>query len=186
MTARILAARPGNLWRVAQNSAGRLSIASQACCATCVCQDCRQEPNLPRPSLRGDHVSRLWEPVGPGTDLLRRWDSGPFFRSFSSNGYGYSPQTIGKMVSLSHSARYDRPSPTGSQVQLRLTFVQSSTPEPANITQPQITADIPRACAPMAHDDGAPETGTRPAHPDSRNEFVGIAASDRLRSENIA
>jgi hypothetical protein len=41
-------------------------------------------------------------------------DSGPFFRSFSSNSYGYSPQTIEKLASLSHLARYDRPSPTGS------------------------------------------------------------------------
>ncbi len=54
------------------------------------------------------------EAVGLGADLLRRWESAPFSRSFSSNSYGYSPQTIEKMASPSHLARYDRPSPTAS------------------------------------------------------------------------
>jgi hypothetical protein len=33
-----------------------------------------------------------------------------------SNSYGYFPQTIEKMPSLSHLARYDHSNPTGSQI----------------------------------------------------------------------
>src|SRR3990172_5767939 len=51
--------------------------------------------------------------------VLRRWESGPFFRSFSSHATAppfasLFPQTIEKLASLSHLARYDRLSPTGS------------------------------------------------------------------------
>ena len=48
-------------------------------------------------------------------NLLRRWEIGPFFRSFSLNRTRYSPQMIEKLSSISHAPRYDPLSPTGSQ-----------------------------------------------------------------------
>ncbi len=40
-------------------------------------------------------------------NLLRRWEIGPFFRSFLLNRTRYSPQMIEKLSSISHSPRYD-------------------------------------------------------------------------------
>jgi len=40
----------------------------------------------------------------------------PFFRSFSSNSYGYFPQTIEKMASPSHRRSRSVPNPTASEV----------------------------------------------------------------------
>jgi hypothetical protein len=54
------------------------------------------------------------EPGEFGADRLRWWESGPLFRSFSSNSDDYSPQTIEKLASLSSLARRDRPNPPGS------------------------------------------------------------------------
>ena len=47
--------------------------------------------------------------------LLRRRQSGPFFRSFASNRAGYSPQAIAKLSSPFHSPRYTQMTRTGSQ-----------------------------------------------------------------------
>jgi hypothetical protein len=39
--------------------------------------------------------------------------SDPHVDKYGSNSYGYSLQTIEKLSSISHSPRYDHPSPTG-------------------------------------------------------------------------
>jgi len=55
-----------------------------------------------------------WKPVGFRMNLLRRWEMGPFFRSFSLNSHHYSPQMIEKLSAISHSPRDDHLNPTGS------------------------------------------------------------------------
>jgi len=39
-------------------------------------------------------------------NLLRRWEIGPFFRSFSSNRNPLFPQMIERLPSISHARRY--------------------------------------------------------------------------------
>ena len=45
---------------------------------------------------------------------LRKRESSPDLRSFSLNGYGYSPQTIANLASLSHPLASIPLNPTGS------------------------------------------------------------------------
>ncbi len=94
----------------------------------CILQDTRPFLELGMTTLAGKHHPRLTivdgefdfasgsdaeQPAGLKVDLLRRCQLGPFFRSFSLNSYGYSPQTIEKLSSICHAPRYDHFSPTG-------------------------------------------------------------------------
>src|SRR5690606_7036542 len=83
----------------------------------CTCSDFQSITSLKGSCRKALCPERCpWEAVGLRTDLLRRRKIGPYLRVFSAHRHHYAPQKRENLVSIFHSPRYDRLSPTASRI----------------------------------------------------------------------
>ena len=95
-------------------------------------------PGRGMPSVWRGRSGDSQEPVGLGSDRLRAWESGPFFRSLSLHSPHYAPRETEKMPSLSRYVRDDRPSPTGSQASALRDPARGGTATGPRVVQPPV------------------------------------------------